>query len=102
MPTDPTPPYVDLRLDPYALVADDATAAVAGANTAAVKQALADYATIPAEFRFPPGTIYFDKDTVVTAVHGCRYTWQYGDKTQDFYKSTGTGNTSWSTALGVP
>jgi len=62
MTTDLTPPYVDLRQCPYALVANDATVAVAAANTAVVKQALTDYATIPAEFRFPPGTIYFDKD----------------------------------------
>lgn len=56
-------PYVDLHLAPYSVVADDATEAVATANTAAVKQALTDYAAIPAEFRFPPGRIYFDKDT---------------------------------------
>ena len=61
MTTDLTLPYVDLHLAPYSLVADDATAAVA--NTAAVKQALTDYAAIPAEFRFPQGTLYFDKDT---------------------------------------
>jgi len=63
MTTDLTLPYVDLHLAPYSLVADDATVAVAAANTAAVKQALTDYAAIPAEFRFPPGTVYFDKDT---------------------------------------
>src|SRR4051812_38210073 len=56
-------PYVDLHLAPYSVVADNATEAVAAANTAAVKQALTDYAAIPAEFRFPPGRIYFDKDT---------------------------------------
>jgi|tagenome__1003787_1003787.scaffolds.fasta_scaffold20982601_3 hypothetical protein len=56
-------PYVDLHLAPYSVVADDATEAVATANTAAVKQALTDYAAIPAEFRFPPGRIYLDKDT---------------------------------------
>jgi hypothetical protein len=63
MTTNLTLPYVDLHLPPYSLVADDATVAVAAANTAAVKQALTDYAAIPAEFRFPQGTIYFDKDT---------------------------------------
>jgi hypothetical protein len=56
-------PYVDLHLAPYSVVADNATEAMARANTAAVKQALTDYVAIPAEFRFPPGRIYFDKDT---------------------------------------
>jgi hypothetical protein len=42
MITDLAVPYVDLHLAPYSLVADDATTAVAAANTAAVKQALTE------------------------------------------------------------
>jgi hypothetical protein len=63
MIADPALPYIDLHLAPYSLVPDNATVAVAAANTAAVKQALTDYAALPAEFWFPPGTIFFDKDT---------------------------------------
>ena len=40
--------------------------------------------------------------SAVTAIQGSRYTWRNGDSTQDFYKSTGTGNTGWSAALVVP
>jgi hypothetical protein len=40
--------------------------------------------------------------SVVTAVQGCRYTRQNGDLTQEFFKSTGVGNTGWSAAVVVP
>lgn len=40
--------------------------------------------------------------SIVTAVQGCRYTRQNGDSTQEFFKSSGVGNTGWSTAVVVP
>jgi hypothetical protein len=40
--------------------------------------------------------------SVVAAVQGCRYTRQDGDSTQEFFKSTGVGNTGWSAAVVVP
>jgi hypothetical protein len=40
--------------------------------------------------------------SVVTAVQGCRYTRQNGDSTQEFFKSSGVGNTGWSAAVAVP
>jgi hypothetical protein len=40
--------------------------------------------------------------SVVTAVPGCRYTHQSGNSTQEFFKSSGVGNTGWSVAVVVP
>jgi hypothetical protein len=40
--------------------------------------------------------------SVVTAVPGCRYTHQNGNSTQEFFKSSGVGNTGWSVAVVVP
>ena len=51
--------FVDLRLPPYSIVADNPEAAAA--NSAGVNRALDDYAIVPAGFLFPAGTVYCDQ-----------------------------------------
>ncbi len=53
-------PWVDLRLAPYSIVANDA--AYKALNTAGVKAAIAAYATTGARLMLPAGRIYFDQD----------------------------------------
>lgn len=55
------PPYVDLRLAPYNVVADDDTPAVALANARAINQAIVDYSGTGACLALPQGDVYVDK-----------------------------------------
>lgn len=54
-------PFVDLRLGPYFVVANDSSKAVA--NTAGIKAAITDFKGTGATLQLPNGDIYLERDT---------------------------------------
>jgi FlaG/FlaF family flagellin (archaellin) len=56
-------PYVDLRAEPYNLVADDSSLAVRAANTAGLRAAMVAYNGTDARLTFGSGSYYFDKES---------------------------------------